>query len=88
MNEIADCHVCNVTGGLIIPWDACGTPTVKIRFGCTQNCKASQYDCLKSLAIISSSKSTNGTVQNLYRFVIDLLALIAPKIAKPANRIA
>ena len=26
----------------IIPWDACGTPTVKIRFGCTQNCKASQ----------------------------------------------
>ena len=26
----------------VIPWDACGTPTVKIRFGCTQNCKASQ----------------------------------------------
>ena len=26
----------------LIPWDACGTPTVKIRFGCTQNCKASQ----------------------------------------------
>ena len=25
-----------------IPWDACGTPTVKIRFDCTQNCKASQ----------------------------------------------
>ena len=27
---------------VLIPWDACGTPTVKIRFGCTQNCKASQ----------------------------------------------
>ena len=27
---------------VVIPWDACGTPTVKIRFGCTQNCKASQ----------------------------------------------
>ena len=26
----------------VIPWDACGTPTIKIRFGCTQNCKASQ----------------------------------------------
>ena len=26
----------------IFPWDACGTPTVKIPFGCTQNCKASQ----------------------------------------------
>ena len=26
----------------LFPWDACGTPTVKIRFGCTQNCKASQ----------------------------------------------
>ena len=26
----------------IIPWDACGSPTVKIRFGCTQLCKASQ----------------------------------------------
>ena len=25
-----------------IPWDACGTPTIKIWFGCTQNCKASQ----------------------------------------------
>ena len=25
-----------------IPWDACGTLAVKIRFGCTQNCKASQ----------------------------------------------
>ena len=27
---------------ILIPWDACGTPTVKIRFGCTQLCKASQ----------------------------------------------
>ena len=26
----------------LFPWDACGTPTVKIRFSCTQNCKASQ----------------------------------------------
>ena len=26
----------------LVPWDACGTPTVKIQFGCTQNCKASQ----------------------------------------------
>ena len=26
----------------VFPWDACGTPTVKIRFGCTQNCKANQ----------------------------------------------
>ena len=26
----------------VIPWDACGSPTVKIRFGCTQLCKASQ----------------------------------------------
>ena len=26
----------------LIPWDACGTPTVKIRFGCTQYYKASQ----------------------------------------------
>ena len=26
----------------VIPWDACGTPTVKIRFGCTENCKARQ----------------------------------------------
>ena len=57
------------------PWDACGTPTVKIRFGCTQNCKASQQDCVKSLSIISSSKSTNQIVQNLYRFLIDLLPL-------------
>ena len=23
MNEFGDCHVCNVTGGVIIPWDAC-----------------------------------------------------------------
>ena len=53
----------------------CGTPTVKIRFGCTQNCKASQQDCVKSLSIISSSKSTNGIVRNLYRFLIDLLPL-------------
>ena len=30
------------SGVAFIPWDACGTPTVKIRFGCTQNCKASQ----------------------------------------------
>ena len=60
---------------LFIPWDACGTPTVKNRFGCTQNCKASQQDCVKSLSIISSSKSTNGIVQNLYRFLIDLLPL-------------
>ena len=52
----------------LFPWDACGIPTVKIRFGCTQNCKASQQDCLKSLSIISSSKPTNQTVQNLYRF--------------------
>ena len=58
-----------------IPWDACSTPTVKIRFGCTQNCKASQQDCLKSLFIISSSKPTNQIVQNLYRFLIDLLRL-------------
>ena len=53
----------------------CGTPTVKIRFGCTQNCKASQKDCLKSLSIISSSKPTNQIEQNLYRFLIDLLLL-------------
>ena len=26
----------------LFPWDACGTPAVKIRFGCIQNCKASQ----------------------------------------------
>ena len=60
---------------MLFPWDACGTPTVKIRFGCTQNCKASQYDCVKSLSIISSSKPTNQIVQTLYRFVIDLLPL-------------
>ena len=59
----------------LVPWDACGTPTVKIQFGCTQNCKASQYDCVKSLSIISSSKPTNHIVQNLYRFLIDLLPL-------------
>ena len=49
-----------------IPWEACGTPTVKIRFGCTPK---------KSLSIISSSKPTNQVVQNLYRFLIDLLPL-------------
>ena len=59
----------------LVPWDACGTPTVKIRFGCSQNCKASQWDYLKSLSIISSSKPTNQIVQNLYRFLIDLLPL-------------
>ena len=59
----------------IFPWDACDIPTVKIWFGCTQNCKASQKDCVKPLSIISSSKSTNGIVQNLYRFLIDLLPL-------------
>ena len=59
----------------LVQWDACGTPTVKIRFGCTQNCKASQQDCVKSLSIISSSKPTNQIVQNLYRFLIDLLPL-------------
>ena len=31
-----------ISNRLLIPWDACGTPTVKIRFGCTQNCKASR----------------------------------------------
>ena len=59
----------------LVPWDACGTPMVKIRFGCTQNCKASQKDCVKSLSIISSSKPTNHIVQNLYRLLIDLLPL-------------
>ena len=39
------------------------------------NCKAGQQDCVKSLSIISSSKLTNGIVQNLYRFLIDLLPL-------------
>ena len=38
-------------------------------------CKASQQDCVKSLSIFSSSKPTNGIVQNLYRFLIDLLPL-------------
>ena len=36
------CSHANSYFSTIIPWDACGTPTVKIRFGCTQNCKASQ----------------------------------------------
>ena len=72
-------------------WDCTKPLSICNRFAssnCTQNCKASQQDCLKSLSIISSSKSTNGIVQNLYRFAIDLLPLIVPKIAKPANRIA
>ena len=63
----------------LIPWDACGSPTVKIRFGLffieLTNCKASQLDGVKYLSIISSSKSTNGIVENLYRFLIDLLPL-------------
>ena len=53
--------------------------TVKIQSGLffiiRTNCKASQQDCLKSLSIISSSKPTNGIVQNLYRILIDLLPL-------------
>ena len=32
-------------------------------------------DCVKSLSIISSSKATNGIVQNLFRFLIDWLPL-------------
>ena len=43
------------------------------RFIVRTNCKASQQDCLKSLSIISSFKPTNQIVQNLYRFLIDLL---------------
>ena len=35
----------------VVPWDACGTPTVKIRFGCTQNCKASPYIGLRKIFI-------------------------------------
>ena len=59
---------------------ACGTPRKKIRFGLflivrTIIVKARQQHCGKSLSIISSSKLTNGIVQNLYRFSIDLLPL-------------
>ena len=53
--------------------------TVKVQFGLffivRTNCKASQQDCVKSLSIISFSKPTNGIVQNVYRFLIDLLPL-------------
>ena len=45
----------------------------KMRLGCTQ--KLQSQDCVKSLSIISSSKPTNQIVQNLYRFLIDLLRL-------------
>ena len=59
-------------------WDCTKPLSICDRFACsdcTQNCKASQQDCVKSLSIISSSKSTNGIVQNFYRFVIDWLPL-------------
>ena len=58
-----------------IPWDACGTPTVKIRFGCNPKLQSQPRIASNLYSIISSSKSTNGTVQNLYRFLINLLPL-------------
>ena len=54
----------------VVPWDACGTPAVKTRSVVPKIAK-----CVKSLSIISSSKPTNQIVQNLYRFLIDLLPL-------------
>ena len=46
-----------------------------MRFHCTNNRKAPQQDCGKSLLTISSSKLTNGIEQNLHRFSIDLLPM-------------
>ena len=64
------------------PWDACGTPRKKIRFGLFLIARTiiiakpanSIAENLYRL-LFSSSKLTNGIVQNLYRFSIDLLPL-------------
>ena len=42
---------------------------------CMNKLESQPIDYLKSWSIISSSRPTNGIVQNLYRFLIDLLPL-------------